>query len=53
MVDFVPQLEMLQFAALTITHPDLTMVLESLSFGVQMVAIPIANDQPGVVAGLA
>jgi len=49
-VDFAPQLELLQRATLTITHAGLNTVLESLRCGVPMVAIPIANDQPGVAA---
>jgi MGT family glycosyltransferase len=52
-VDFAPQLELLQCAALTITHAGLNTVLESLRCGVPMVAIPIANDQPGVAARVA
>ena len=40
-------------AALTITHAGLNTVLESLRCGVPMVAIPIANDQPGVAARVA
>lgn len=52
-VDFAPQLELLQRAALTITHAGLNTVLESLSCAVPMVAIPIANDQPGVAARIA
>lgn len=49
-VEFAPQLKLLQKAALTITHAGLNTVLESLSNGVPMVAIPITNDQPGVAA---
>lgn len=45
-----PQLELLQRASLTITHAGLNTALESISHGVPMVAIPIANDQPGVAA---
>jgi MGT family glycosyltransferase len=52
-VGFAPQLELLQRAALTITHAGLNTALESLSCGVPMVAIPIANDQPGVAARVA
>ncbi|MCP9848981.1 glycosyltransferase [Cyanobium sp. Morenito 9A2] len=52
-VGFAPQLELLSRAALTITHAGLNTVLESLSNGVPMVAIPIANDQPGVAARVA
>lgn len=52
-VSFAPQLELLTRAALTITHAGLNTVLESLACGVPMVAIPIANDQPGVAARVA
>jgi hypothetical protein len=50
---FAPQLALLQRAALNITHAGLNTVLESLRCGVLMVAIPIANDQPGVAARVA
>lgn len=49
-VGYAPQLELLQRTTLTITHAGLNTTLESLSYGVPMVAIPIANDQPGVAA---
>ena len=52
-VGYAPQLELLQRATLTITHAGLNTVLESLSNGVPMVAIPIANDQPGVATRIA
>lgn len=52
-VQYAPQLELLQKAALTITHAGLNTALESLSHGVPMVAIPITNDQPGVAARIA
>jgi zeaxanthin glucosyltransferase len=52
-VGYAPQLELLQKANLTITHAGLNTTLESLSNGVPMVAIPIANDQPGVAARIA
>ena len=52
-VGFAPQLELLQRTTLTITHAGLNTTLESLSNGVPMVAIPIANDQPGVAARIA
>jgi zeaxanthin glucosyltransferase len=52
-VGYAPQLELLQKATLTITHAGMNTVLESLSNGVPMVAIPIANDQPGVAARIA
>lgn len=52
-VEYAPQLELLKKATLTITHAGLNTTLESLSNGVPMVAIPIANDQPGVGARIA
>lgn len=52
-VGYAPQLELLKKASLTITHAGLNTTLESLSNGVPMVAIPIANDQPGVAARIA
>jgi MGT family glycosyltransferase len=48
-----PQLDVLKRATLCITHAGLNTVLESLSTGVPMVAIPITNDQPGVAARIA
>ena len=51
-VRFAPQLEILKRAALVITHAGLNTVLESLSEGVPLVAVPLANDQPGVAARL-
>ncbi len=51
-VPYAPQLELLRRAALTVTHAGLNTVLESLSAGVPMVAIPMTNDQPGVAARL-
>lgn len=52
-VPYAPQRELLRRATLTITHAGLNTVLESLSEGVPMVAIPITNDQPGVASRLA
>lgn len=51
-VRFAPQLEILKQAALVITHAGLNTVLETLSEGVPLVAVPLANDQPGVAARL-
>ncbi len=45
-----PQLELLKRAALCVTHAGLNTTLEALAQGVPLVAIPIANDQPGVAA---
>ncbi len=49
-VPFAPQLELLKRAALAITHAGLNSALESLMFGVPLVALPVANDQPGVAS---
>ncbi|MBE9062849.1 glycosyltransferase [cf. Phormidesmis sp. LEGE 11477] len=49
-VEYAPQLELLKKATLTLTHGGMNTVLECLSNGVPMVAIPIANDQPGIAA---
>jgi zeaxanthin glucosyltransferase len=48
-----PQLELLERAALCITHAGFNTALESLALGVPMVAIPNAYDQPGVAARIA
>jgi MGT family glycosyltransferase len=47
-VDFAPQMELLDRAALLITHAGSNTVLESLSRGVPMVALPRNADQTGV-----
>ncbi|WP_026082890.1 glycosyltransferase [Mastigocladopsis repens] len=52
-VKYAPQLDLLKKTTLTITHAGLNTTLESLSNGVPMVAIPVANDQPGVAARIA
>ncbi|MFO1498333.1 MAG: glycosyltransferase [Verrucomicrobiota bacterium] len=49
-VDYAPQLQLLERATLVITHGGLNTVLETLKAGLPLVAIPIANDQPGVGA---
>ncbi len=51
-VPVAPQLQLLEKAALVITHAGLNTALESLACGVPMVAIPITNDQPGVARRL-
>jgi UDP:flavonoid glycosyltransferase YjiC (YdhE family) len=49
-VKYAPQLELLRRASLTVTHAGLNTTLESLSYGVPLVAIPVTDDQPGVAA---
>ncbi|MBD1805309.1 hypothetical protein H6F98_07590 [Microcoleus sp. FACHB-SPT15] len=49
-VDYAPQLEVIAKASLTITHGGLNTVLDSLSHGVPLVAMPITFEQPGNAA---
>lgn len=49
-VPFAPQLDLLKRSAAVITHAGINTVLEALVEGVPLVAIPLANDQPGVAA---
>jgi MGT family glycosyltransferase len=46
-VEYAPQREVIARASLTITHGGLNTVMDSLSYGVPMVAIPITFEQPG------
>ena len=47
-VSYAPQLELLKRATLTLTHAGLNTVLDTLSCGVPMVAIPITYEQPAI-----
>jgi zeaxanthin glucosyltransferase len=49
-VDFAPQLQLLERTTLTITHGGLNTTLESLAAGVPLVSVPINFDQFGVAA---
>jgi zeaxanthin glucosyltransferase len=49
-VPYAPQVELLAKASLCITHAGLNTVLDSLSSGVPMVAIPITHEQLGLAA---
>jgi zeaxanthin glucosyltransferase len=52
-VAFAPQREVIRKAVLAITHAGLNTVLDALSAGVPMIAVPITNDQPGIAARVA
>ena len=52
-VPAAPQIELLERAALCITHAGLNTTLEALGRGVPLIAIPIGYDQPGVAARIA
>ena len=45
-----PQLALLKRSSLVITHAGLNTTLESLAQGLPMVALPIANEQPGIAS---
>jgi zeaxanthin glucosyltransferase len=47
-VDFAPQLALLDKAALLISHAGVNTVLEAITRGVPMVALPRSADQPGM-----
>lgn len=49
-VSYAPQLEVLSRASLTLTHAGLNTVLDSLSCGVPLVAVPITYEQPAIAA---
>jgi len=49
-VEFAPQLLLLQRADLLITHAGQNTVLEAIGAGVPMVALPRGADQPGLAA---
>lgn len=52
-VSYAPQLDLLRRSTLAVTHAGLNTVLEALSIGLPMVAIPVTNDQPGIAARVA
>lgn len=49
---YVPQLEVLKRADVVISHGGLNSVSEALYYGVPVIAIPLANDQPAVAKRL-
>lgn len=52
-VSYAPQVDLLRRSTLAVTHAGLNTVLEALSTGLPMVAIPVTNDQPGIAARVA
>lgn len=50
--DFVPQRVVLRTAALAVTHAGFNTVLDALEYGVPLVAIPLAFEQPATAARL-
>lgn len=52
-VPWAPQMELLSRAALTITHAGLNTTMQSLYYGVPLLAIPMTHDQPAIGARIA
>jgi len=52
-VDYAPQDQLLRRTSLLITHGSLNTTLEAVGYGVPMVIIPFAYDQPGVASRIA
>lgn len=50
---YAPQLELLKFATIIVTHGGPNTVFEALMQGKPMVAIPLAHDQPAIAGRLA
>jgi MGT family glycosyltransferase len=49
-VGYAPQIDLIRRSSLTISHGGLNTALESLSWGIPMVVLPVTYDQPGVGA---
>ncbi len=52
-VDYAPQQELLARATMALTHAGLNTVLDALSCGVPLVAVPLAFEQPAIAARIA
>jgi MGT family glycosyltransferase len=51
-VRFAPQIKLLKRTALTITHAGMNTTMHALHFGIPLLAIPLAHDQPAIAARL-
>jgi zeaxanthin glucosyltransferase len=49
-VDYAPQIDLIRRSSLAITCGGLNTTLDCVASGVPMVAIPVAEDQPGIAA---
>lgn len=49
-VAYAPQREVLARARLTLTHAGLNTVLDSLTYGVPLIAVPITYEQPAIAS---
>lgn len=52
-VPYAPQLQLLPKATLVVTHGGMNTLMQALSFGKPMVALPQTHDQPAIAARLA
>lgn len=52
-VPYAPQLDVLSCASLTLTHAGLNTVLDSLTCGVPLIAVPITYEQPAIARRVA
>jgi len=51
-VDYAPQTAVIERCALTLTHAGLNTVLDSMTYGVPAIAVPITYEQPAIAARL-
>jgi UDP:flavonoid glycosyltransferase YjiC (YdhE family) len=52
-VNYAPHQQLIEKAALVITHAGMNTTIGSLSSGIPLIAIPITNEQPGIAARIA
>ncbi|HEY6991558.1 MAG TPA: nucleotide disphospho-sugar-binding domain-containing protein [Bryobacteraceae bacterium] len=51
-VRYAPQIAVLRRSALAITHAGMNTTMHALHFGIPLIAIPLAHDQPAIAARL-